>query len=450
LYEATFDPNAPGDGLFGGPDGILAPAPERPAGAAPAEHPIHARVRALLDPALPELERAQRVLDARDVDVLRLVMKDRSQSAFVLLDDPAAPGGVRLEENPFGGVDRRALERIAAIVALERLGARVALPELLLALDDRDRLVAVHAARALLKLGSRAGVPTLLSALDGKAYENEHAHRILRDLSGEDFGFATDGGLSRRAAAVARARAWWTEFAAGGKRLPGEGAPYRRGDDAEVDRRISAYVEVLGGFQFLYMEQARAMLSRLGPEAASFLRDALPKARGAAGATWRGGMAQVLGNVSGPEADALLAELRADDHSAVRARAVEASARRGGPAAIAIAAAALADRDPTVRTAAAEALGALGGPEAEAALSAAKAPEGGAVGAAISCALYRIRPTPERFAALEALVLGPSLAARTAAVDALNHVSGRKVLDDPQAPESELRAALEVWRAAAR
>src|SRR4029079_16587717 len=97
-------------------------------------------------------------------------------------------------------------------------------------------------------------VPVLLKALEHKAYENEHANRILRDLSGQDFGFDSDIGMSARAAAVKRWNDWWAAFEKSGQKLKGEGEPYRKGQDPATDARIARYVDIAREFQFVFME----------------------------------------------------------------------------------------------------------------------------------------------------------------------------------------------------
>ena len=459
LFEKTFEVVKPGDGVFG-KDGFLT-APEKTGGppivpdgsARTTVDPVASAAQPYLDPGRDTRARADLILaigtGPADVALLRYLMKDRSQSAFVVVDDAVSPGGARIEENPFGDETDRSLERIAAIVRLEAAGGTRALPELLLALDDRDKLVGVHAARALVRLGARAGVVSLIDALEGKAYANEHAERFLIEFSGEDFGFDSDQGLKLRAEAVARWRSWWATFSVSGAKLRGEGAAFRRGDDPETDRRIASYVELLGGFQFLYMEQARKFLRRLGAASVAFLRDALPKAAGDRGATWRGGMAQVLGGVPGEDARALLAELLRDPHPTVRSRALESAAERGGPGAADLVRDMLTDSDASVVAAAAKALGAVGDASDASRLdAAAEASSVVEIRAAARCAALRLAPNEKRFAATAALTNDASIVARTSALDALNALLGRVVVEDPSAPPDEIRAALEIWRSA--
>jgi HEAT repeat protein len=455
LFEARVDlpgvgPNVFGAGGFDTPPPPLELAPPSNAPKPRAPHRVELLAKAYLDPEEPAERRAARILEIDDVALLRYLVKDRSQSAFVLFDDPDSETGVVVEENPFGDEMERSLDRVAALVALERIGGARALPEILLALDDRDRLVAVHAARVATRLGSWAGLPVLIDALEGKIYANEHARRFLAEFAGDDFGFNSDSGMTRRAEAIAKARAWLSEAKASGRPLPKTAPPYRRGDDPMADRRVAAYAELLGGFQFLYMEQARKMLRRLGPEAASFLKDALPRAQGDAGATWRGGMAQVLGAVSGPVADELFKTFLADPHPSVRARATTALAERDGAAARERILAALSDRDMGVVAAAARALATAGRADDADLLDAIAARSDASieVAAAARATAMRLAPTPARFDALAALLFDASMVARVEAIDALNAVADRVVLEDPLSIEEDRRAALDVWREA--
>jgi HEAT repeat protein len=395
--------------------------------------------------------RADRILsEARSkkagfVPSLLQLVKDRSHSAFMLVPDASAPFGLRVEENPFGGDDLRPLDRIAAIVALQELGTPQALPELLLALDDRDGLPAVHAAEALLALGNRAGVPVLLTALEHKAYENENANRILMRISGRDFGFDSDSGMSSRWPAVERWRAWWAGFSKTGEKLKGEGQPYRKGQDPDADARIARYVDVAGEFQYVFMEQSRKMLTRLGAPAVPFLEDGLARANGPERATWRGEIARVLGGIPDPASHEVLAALLADPHPSVRARSLDGILSSAAPDAADLSRRALKDPDPSVVLAAVRALGRVGGREDLAAFAALdrKEPE---VVREVDCARLRLAPSAETFDAAARHVLGASILGRTCAFDALNALAGRVVLDDPNASEDARRAALDEWR----
>jgi HEAT repeat protein len=399
------------------------------------------------------VERAEALLaDARTrgaaaIPDLLLAMKDRSHSAFVLVRDPRAPHGLRVEENPHGGEDTRALERVAAIVALAELGTPQAVPELLLALDDRDGLPALHAAAALVAFGNRAGVPVLLAALERRVYENETANRLLMKLSGMDFGFDSDSGLGARFEASARWRAWWDAFQQSGEKLAGEGPPYRRGADADADRRIARYVDVTGEFQFLYMEQARRMLRRFGPPAVPFLEDGVTRAAGAERATWRGEIAHVLGGIAAPDAHRALAGLASDPHPAVRARALDALVAGAAPDAAVRARSALGDPDPSVVLAAIRGLARAGAP-ADAPLLASLARTEPELRVEIDVARLVLARSPETFDAVTRHLFDPSIAVRTTTLVALNALAGRAVLDDPSASEDARKSAIDAWRAA--
>jgi hypothetical protein len=57
-------------------------------------------------------------------------------------------------------------------------------------------------------------------------------------------------------------------------------------------------------------------------------------------------------------------------------------------------------------------------------------------------------PSAASFDAVTRHLFDPSIASRTAAMDALNALAGRVVLDDPNAPEDARRAAIATWRSA--
>jgi HEAT repeat protein len=303
----------------------------------------------------------------------------------------------------------------------------------------------VHAAEVLVRLGNRAGVPVLLTALERKAYENEHANRILKKLSGQDFGFDSDSGMTARWAAVKRWREWWDGFQKSGAKLAGEGKPYQKGQDPDADRRIARWVNVCGEIQVVFMEQSRKMLGRLGAPAVPFLEDGIARAAGPEHATWRAEIAQVLGGISDAGSHRLLIALSSDPHPTVRSRAVGALARSGAPDAAARVREALKDRDSSVVLAAVRALGRAGTP-ADAALLASLQASEPEVARAVDCARLELAPSAETFDAVARHVLAPSLAGRTTAMDALNELAGRPVLEDPNASEEARRAALDEWR----
>ena len=63
------------------------------------------------------------------IEALLMVMKDRSQQAFVMERDDTDLG-YHVAESPYGGPDDRADLRWEAVIALERLGIRAAIPDL--------------------------------------------------------------------------------------------------------------------------------------------------------------------------------------------------------------------------------------------------------------------------------------------------------------------------------
>jgi HEAT repeat protein len=151
---------------------------------------VDERVKHLLDPSVSGDERVARILDQGKpgdqgpVLALIRVMRDRSQAAFQLVAEDQSAFGYKVAEMKDGEAGSDPLERVAAILALTRIGTPwVALPDLLLAIDDREPLVANHAAKALVKFGNRSGIPVLLANLSGKILAAETAAEILHELS---------------------------------------------------------------------------------------------------------------------------------------------------------------------------------------------------------------------------------------------------------------------------
>lgn len=344
-----------------------APMPQVPPAT---EHKLIAEIHGLTPEA-----RIQRVLDVAEkheqghaASLLQL-MKDRSQVAFHIVRDAKAPFGWKVEEFTDTGADTRPMERVAAIVALQRLQVREALPDLLLALDDRHPVAVNHAALALITFGCRAGLQHLLAHAEGRnpttlefmaspAFAGETADAILRSITGEDTGYNADAGFAVKQEAARRWRNIIAERTASGRPFVGEGKPYQQGDDAAADRRISFMADVVGQMQFLYHEQARRMLTRLGASALPFVREGIERGRATKNATQLAGLAQVLGGIVHPNSEALLVELVRERHPTVASRAAAALAQLGTPAAVAALKQALADA--AVRLAALEALGQAG------------------------------------------------------------------------------------------
>ncbi len=288
------------------------------------------------------------------IEALFRVMKDRSQQAFITVPDDSHLG-YHVEESPFGGPDERAEIRWTAIIALERLGELQALPDLLSALNDRHPVVRNHAAAALWKLGSTEGLPVLVAGLEGKAFENETANALLKRISGRDFGFDTDRGFKLKAEAIERWKAWLATAPQPPRELP------RKGQDADLDRRVRFLVAVLGQHQFLFMEQARRDLSRMGELAVEHIRVAFDDpALGRDNQQLRAYAVQALAMMDRPSAlEPIVERLEKDPAAPVRSRAAEAigQAEDGGRSALVRA---LEDRDPSVVIAAVRALGRRG------------------------------------------------------------------------------------------
>lgn len=346
--------------------------PEQPAGAAVAETDQYgAALRgdaaaallldetAAMDRRLSAMENLEGTPDRAVIEALLLIMKDKSQQAFIM--DPAdGEGGYRVMENPFGGLDVRAPIRWTACETLGRLGIVEALPDVVAAFEDRHVVVRNHAAKAAWQLGSLAGMNVLLKSLEEKAFQNETANRILKEITGKDAGFDTDIGFARKAEAIARWKTIVSEFKTTPRALP------RRGENAALDRRLLRIVDIMGEHQFLFMENARRILSLLGDLATDHLEVVL-KGKTAPNQQVRAYAAHCLASIAqegNARARDLLLALIVDKDAAVRMRAVEALTPPPGkavsePTIVAAVLGRLDDGDPSVVVAAVRALGRL-------------------------------------------------------------------------------------------
>jgi HEAT repeat protein len=285
-------------------------------------------------------------------------MRDRSQAAFQLVAEDQSAFGYKVAEMKDGEAGSDPLERVAAILALTRIGTPwVALPDLLLAIDDREPLVANHAAKALVKFGNRSGIPVLLANLSGKILAAETAAEILHELSDGAVSMNPDSGHAMKLESISKANLWWESVQAKGSTLVDEGRPYQKGMDPEADRRIAFYVDVLGQFQFLYHEQARRVFQRMGTAGLPFLRDGIDNSKQTSNETTRGGIAQVLAHIDAPNSRELLKELLKDPAGPVRLRAALSLGNLRGEDAVAALIPALDDADPSVVVSVLRALG---------------------------------------------------------------------------------------------
>jgi HEAT repeat protein len=303
---------------------------------------------------LEQMDRLQRPVPQEVVEALLLMMKDRSQQAFIMAPD-ASPLGYETVESTYGGPDQRAEIRWTAIAALERLGERQALPDLISALYDRHEVVRHFAARALWKLGSTEGLPILLKGLEGKALENESANRVLKEISGEDFGYDTDAGWSKKTFAIEKWRGHLKTMTPDTAMLPA-------GQDADLDRRVRYLVAMLGQHQFLFMEQARRNLGQLGDIAVTHIASGLDdELLGKSNQQLRAYAVQALGMSKSKLADAVITGRCAVDSSApVRSRTALAMGNLTSDSSRKVLLSMLKDSDESVVIAAIRALGARG------------------------------------------------------------------------------------------
>ena len=320
----------------------------------------------LRDPTVSQDLRLKRIAaEAREGNLAAVfplirVMKHQSQAAFLLEEDPSLPFGLRAVEFRTIPPPEHAIERVFAVAALEKIGSPMALPDLLLAATDIDDKVGCHVGRALVHLGcADAGMQILLEKLGKKAYANETACRMLRELSGREFGFSSDSGWAKRDAAAARWREWWRNLRSSGGRLQGQGPPYRLGMNPEADRRFRFFVDMAGQFQLKYLIDVRDALIRLGGPALPYLREAIEAAASKGNHSRRAALCQVLQTIDDPKSRELLTELLQDPHPTVRSRAVLALGHLGGKGVLESIKGGLKDGDASVVHAALRSLGLL-------------------------------------------------------------------------------------------
>jgi len=422
-------------------------------GAPPSETQLDPLTLSLIDPAASAAVRIDRIValaadpGERAVHALLRAMRDRSQAAFLLVPDPASELKYRAVEFQKTGKDVTPLERVAAIVALEKIGTPVALPDLLLALDDRNEVVQNHAARALVRLGNTSGIPVLLANLENRVFPNETANRILEEISGEDMGFNPESGWSEKAKAIARWKSWWSGMSMSGAALPLQGRPYQQGVNPAADVRIAFFVDMLGQMQFLYHEQARTAMSRMGAAGLPFLRAGAERARKSGNATTRAGIAQVLAHVDHPNARQLLSDLLLeDDHATVKSRAAEALGAQGGPDAVRTLTKGLEDPDLSVTLASLASLGRIGGDDAVAAIRDYDASGDDVTMVARTVALFEATKGREGTDAVLGMLLATDIPTRNAAHLVLVRLTGEAADYDPLAAEKVRERAVQKYR----
>lgn len=423
-------------------------------GTPPSERELDALSQSLIDPTVSTDVRIQRIVrlaegdgNAAAVHALLRAMRDRSQAAFLIVPAPETDLGYVATEFKKSGADEYPLERVAAIVALEKLGTPVALPDLLLALDDRNAVVQNHAARALVKLGNHSGIPVLIANLEKRILQNETANRILEEISGEDMGFNPDSGWAEKSKAIARWKAWWRGVRTSGVRLKGEGRPYQHGTNPAADRRIAFFVDMLGQMQFLYHEQARTAMSRMGPAGLPFLREGVDRARRTGNATTRAGIAQVLAHIDHANARELLIDLMLKDpHATVKSRAAEALGSHPGAEAVRALGEALGDADVAVRLAAISSLGRIGGEDAVRAIRGFDAGDDSALQTTRTLALFEATRGKELKETVLAMLLAVDIPTRNAAHLVLTRLTGDDAGYDALAEDKVREQAVRKYR----
>jgi len=109
--------------------------------------------------------------------------------------------------------DPAAEARFAAAIELGKLGEKAAWPHLAEALKgDDDPFVRRACCRSLGELKAYEAFPDLVEALnDGEEYVAKQASIVIKELSGQDFGYKQNQPKGERKKVAGRALKWWEE-----------------------------------------------------------------------------------------------------------------------------------------------------------------------------------------------------------------------------------------------
>ena len=276
--------------------------------------------------------------------------------------------------------------RVYAIEALGRIAWAPAAPDLArMLVNDEDAevqrsfyesrdpfcMVQPAAARALLAMGCDGAMAAIVDELsiggtftlptacvaEFRVRVYWEALAILRDHGGpgaaDGFGFVPEASPAERAAAGARAVAWWNS-------RPRDLAVKRRGrfDDPGFVAGVNREIRILGEYKFLEMDRSRRALILLGGPAVPHLAAAVAStAADDPSGQRRIGAAQVLGSIGSPDGVApLRAAFARAELLPVRLQALRSLAAIGPPEGVPEAVALLASSNADERGAAAEAL----------------------------------------------------------------------------------------------
>jgi HEAT repeat protein len=385
--------------------------------------------------------------------------------ALLLVRAPSAVGtAMAALRDPEEGV------AVVAAHALGELGDRRAIPRLLAGIGpypvdyDVPLSVRVAEASALARLGNPAGVPLLLDVLaehtalerpehelqwtrtERMAFAQELALPGLLALAGTDFGFHPMAPVPAREAAVAAARTWWEE-----RRLSlWAAAPLEAPGLVERARLIIAH---LGAYQLRQIDNARFVLTGLGPGVVPHLREALDSPDDYV-RVHALEVIERLAAVSDGKGRARLASIAGrplleDEVGAVAAQAARASGAVGSSDALVVA----LDRrtEPELRVAIVDALGRTGLPAARERLlafeGAAAAPLPPDLDVALQAALLALDCARDPQAFLDRLG-SPDVELAFAALERLIVLTGSDCGVEPTRPPAERAAALAAARAA--
>jgi len=100
--------------------------------------------------------------------------------------------------------------RSAAALVLGTLRAGEALEKLLTMVDDQNRWVRMEVARAVLEIGAWDTIPIIINGLeDEDPRTRELCFHLLKDKTGEEFGYDLNAEEQDQALAVENWKSWW-------------------------------------------------------------------------------------------------------------------------------------------------------------------------------------------------------------------------------------------------
>ncbi|MEQ8765361.1 MAG: HEAT repeat domain-containing protein [Planctomycetota bacterium] len=425
-----------------------------------------------LEPALEEMAAdgaAARNALCREIDTTLDASEDdphrryRMLMALARVNGPeAAPTLVRLLRDPLQETSTLAAE------LLGECDAPWVTPRLLKSFgkweNNRDILTRVMAIEALTKYRIYSGLPQLVALLAENtaqevpdternwkrttrmAFIKDEVRRILREISGESYGFDSGQGEAVMREAVGKWQDWWRAHEH--EYLLGERTPHDA-EDAGLREQIQKLIDIgFPAFQLRNVDNARWLLEHLGPIAVPQLMAALdrPELR------VRVHAAEVLGRIGDERARAAFAaRIPREPEASARAQMIEALGDIGNEEDAPTLTKILESEseDTSVRVAAALALGNIGGDAAMTALDLAAGSSSDDTSKEIAVAVWSAKALhgdDASFESLLSLLASKSLAERAQGSTALLETFHASIEYDPYSDEEKRTQGIEAWR----